>query len=345
MQLAIIDEGTPGHRTQSEGIAALLERAGVEVNVSRISVENHLPGFLRSPMRALMSLPSPWLCRMLLPFCSRVELARERPDVLICSGGKSAFAARALSLYWRVPVIFVGVPEPFPDHWFSLIISPVERTFAVPSLVSGIIPTPVTPEKTAAAAKNLFPVGVSASGVSAGECWAVLIGGNSKSHHYSEADWRAMVAGINTLGHQLGIRWLITTSRRTPSDIEGLLEDELDEALVEKLVLFRQQPEKVVMGYLGQASRVLVTQDSLTMASEALASGKPVTLLQPEKLVVQPGSFFADMIERFPQLDGVEAVGMQQLGEYRPAVSEHQPLSLAGLEQPLLAFCKEQQLL
>jgi len=45
--------------------------------------------------------------------------------------------------------------------------------------------------------------------------WLLLIGGNGAGYRYEDADWRALAAAVNRLGKEEGVRWLVTTSRRT----------------------------------------------------------------------------------------------------------------------------------
>jgi mitochondrial fission protein ELM1 len=263
-------------------------------------------------MRRLLSLPWPWLNDLGLCLSSHLEEEPNNiPDLIISSGGKSAFASLVLKRRYQAKSLFVGVPEPFPDSWFDLIVAPVRRSFGVPFLVSGLIPNTVTPEQVQAAGREYWQADQPES-----PCWALLIGGNSKSHHYSQNDWQGLVDGINRLGREFGVRWLITTSRRTPSEVGQLLSQKIDPAVVAEFVLYNKCPKRVVQPFLAAAQRVLVTQDSLTMASEALCSGRPVTLLAPEVLKVKQGSFFAEMLEHFPSLDGVDRIQISELPSY-----------------------------
>ncbi len=328
LQILLLDEGSPGHRTQSEGIVDLLQRQGVEVGLEQIRVHNRLPGLLRAPMRRLLGVRWRWLNERLLPLCATLEREPQQvPDLIISSGGKSAFASLVLKRRFGCRSVFVGVPDPFPETWFDLLIPPVQRAFRVPALVTGLIPNRVTPAAVAQAGAEYWRAGLPPS-----PCWALLIGGNSKSHHFSMADWQGLVDGINTLSQTLGIRWLITTSRRTPAAVEQLLEQAVLPSHRVELVLYNREPKRVMQPFLAAAERVLVSQDSLTMASEALCSGRPVTLLAPELLKVESGSFFAEMIERFPELPGVERTPMAALAAYRPAVTADRQPPVQGLD-------------
>ncbi|MBR9885130.1 MAG: hypothetical protein GYB21_16405 [Oceanospirillales bacterium] len=329
LNILILDEGSPGHCAQSEGIVALLERQGLEIRRDKIRVRNRLPGVLRGLMRKLMAIPSYWLNERCLRLCCQLEADPvQRPDLIISSGGKSAFASLILKRRYGAANIFVGVPEPFPDRWFDLIISPVARAFRTRSLVSGLIPNSVTPERVASAGAEYWQQGLPPQ-----PCWALLIGGDSKSHRYSERDWEGLVSGVNALSARFGVCWLITTSRRTPEAVEAMLEAGLNRQAVVDLVLYNREPRRVMQPFLAGAQRVLVSQDSLTMASEALCSARPVTLLTPEVLKLDPGSFFEEMIEGFPHLPGVERCAMAQLNNYSPEQVDSDPGAILSLDR------------
>lgn len=321
MKVVVIDEGSPGHTAQSQGIVELLQRHGLSIEIISLTVHNRLPGLLRPIFRFLVSV-SPTALNYLWFWLCYGPLDKVHGDLIVSSGGKSAMASRILKQRWNARSIFVGVPNPFSDRWFDLIISPVHGDFLVPSIVTGVIPNRVTADSVLQAAKKYWP-----HGSPDGKLWAILIGGNSRSHQYSVEDWRGIVEGINTIGRQ-GVRWLITTSRRTPPYVETLLADYLDDTVVEKCVLYNQHPEKVVQPYLAIAERIVVTQDSLTMASEALCSGKPVTLLTPSVLLVEQDSFFAKTLENFGDLDGVKRL---------PAIELSQSLASSDCQSPKVA--------
>jgi mitochondrial fission protein ELM1 len=264
----------------------------------------------------------------LLTLCSTLDkMPEHQPDLIVSSGGKSAFASLVLKRRWRIPNIFVGVPAPFPDRWFDLIVSPVPREFRTASVVTGLIPNTVTPEQVRAAGEQYWKGDFPAS-----PCWALLIGGDSKSHRFSDADWQGLIDGVNALARRRHMRWLVTTSRRTPAEVEAKLAKGLEPHAVAALVLYNQNPQKVVQPFLAVAERVMVTQDSLTMASEALCSGVPVTLLAPQRIELEPGSYFEEMVNGFPRLPGVERVSMRMLAGYEGGQGGHHGDTLMSLD-------------
>lgn len=331
MDVLILDEGSPGHFAQSAGVIDLLTRHGVNAHVTRHSVQNKLPGIFRGGMRFFVNISPQCFLSFLYRCCYGGIPPHHKVDLIISSGGKSAFASYLLARLYNARAIFVGVPEPYPDAWFDLIVSPVTRQFSVPYIVTGVIPNKMTPAVLAKVDSDLL-----SQVKSEGPCWSLMIGGSSKSHHFNEADWQGLIAGINYWGAK-GVQWLITTSRRTPSEVEYLIAAGVESRYIQKLVLYNRQPEKVMVLFLAASDRAFVSQDSLTMASEALCSGRPVTLLAPSKVVLQSGSFFEEIINTFPTLPGVTRVPMAELSNV-VGTELHSALGDETVEIPVISL-------
>jgi len=315
MNILIIDEGSPGHLSQSLGVVSVLEEEGVDCSVEIIRFRYRLKGVFRPLMRFVMnSLPARLYTR-LLPMCGELDeraIART-PDVIISSGGKSIFASYVLKHRYQCKSIFVGIPDPYPDRWFDLIVSPVKKPFFVPYVVTGMIPNSMTPEVIKRDGAEYWRDRDLPK-----RTWALFIGGNSKSHHYTEEEWDALLIHMVTLSQRYGIKWLVTTSRRTPLSVEERLATMSRSDVIEELVLYNREPKKVLKPFLYAAERIFVTQDSLTMASEAYNSQKPVTLLTPMSLKIKKGSDFEKVIDTFSSLPGVDKVPMVKLDTYLP---------------------------
>ncbi len=107
---------------------------------------------------------------------------------------------------------------------------------------------------------------------------AVMIGGNSKRHHYTMEDWVSLItrardlAGAGTL--------LITTSRRTPKNALDLIEPMLS-GIPHLLHRWDSGKDNPYLGLLSCADAMIVTGDSLSMCAEACVSGKPVYIFAP----------------------------------------------------------------
>jgi len=111
--------------------------------------------------------------------------------------------------------------------------------------------------------------------------WLVLIGGNGAGYEYSQGDWMALAQGLAAISRRFGVRWLLTTSRRSGVEAESILRDNLANEIVLEAVYYGTTPRPVVREFLSRCQGVLVTEDSLTMVAEAIYSGRPVATLRP----------------------------------------------------------------
>jgi len=289
----IVSEGSPGHVSQSVGLAEALSKR-VPLRVERIECRSRLNGVARSLVRTWMGRGGRPLPGWFLKKWLRLDLSAvtaKKPDMILSSGGKSVFAARSLAACSGAPYVFLGERKPYPSEWFHTVFTPSARETGVNDVAIEMIPTQVTKagvEKAAASWADR----------PTGRLWAMVIGGTSVSHRYTDADWNALAAGMNTLARREGIRWLVTTSRRTGAEAEARLRAGLNSTVVAAAVWWAEKPEKKMQAFLGSAECVFVTQDSVTMVTEAVASGRPVVVASPADVRFPINSFSPGYFDR-----------------------------------------------
>jgi mitochondrial fission protein ELM1 len=113
---------------------------------------------------------------------------------------------------------------------------------------------------------------------------AMLIGGNNRTHTFQEEDWKALAEGMNRLAAANGFEWLVTSSRRTGAEAEAILREALDPAHVAHATWWGARPQPIIVPYLSVSGVVFCTEESNTMLSEGIASGKPVYAVLPKKI-------------------------------------------------------------
>ena len=302
----IISEGSPGHISQSEGLVQALARR-IELQVSTVETRPRLNGFGRKLVRLWMGAPGRPLPAGFLQKVLGCEAPQDPPpDLIVTSGGKAVFAARTLAARFGAPLVFIGERKPYPSGWFHTVFTPSASETGVNDVAIEMIPTQVTRERVeqAAAAWTERPDG---------RLWAMVIGGTSVSHRYAASDWDELAAGMNALAHREGIRWLLTTSRRTGAEAEARLRAGLDLSVVAAAVWWAGKPEKKMEAFLGTAERVIVTQDSVTMITEAVASGRPVAVTRPADVRFPRDSFMPDYLANLEAAGRIMRVSMADI--------------------------------
>ncbi len=100
---------------------------------------------------------------------------------------------------------------------------------------------------------------------------AVLIGGHTKRKTVQDAAWMRLVGDLQALSAETGL--VITLSRRTEKGLEARLRDALPDAWI-----WNGQGDNPYFGMLACADFILVTDDTVNMASEAASAGKPLAI-------------------------------------------------------------------
>lgn len=316
----IVSEGSPGHVSQSEGLVAGL--AGkIELESVVIQTRPLLNGLARRLVRWWMgrkgrALPNRFLKRWLR--CQLPDGSPE-PDLIVASGGKAVFAARSLAVSFDAPLIFIGERKPYPSEWFHTVFtpSPVER--GVNDMPLEMIPTRIN-RALAEGAATSWP------GLPGGRLRTMVIGGSSPTHRYRMSDWDDLAAAMNAMARSEGIRWLVTTSRRTGTEVEARLRAALVPEAIAAAVWWAETPERKMLAFLGAAECAVVTQDSVTMVTEAVASGRPVLVVCPEETVFPPTSFLPAYFGNLETKGRIKRMTIRTLSGYRYENRDFEPV-------------------
>lgn len=246
----VLTEGIAGTENQCLGVA---EALGLTPLVKRIT--------LREPWKTFsptLGFEQWWTFNP--------ELYAPWPDILIASGRKSIAAARYIKKMSHGKTFTVQIQDPRVDpSEFDLVAAPFHDGLSGPNVITTIAaPNRVTLDKLNTAKENFPQFGQYASPV-----LAVLIGGNSKTHSFTERNAQDLANALKASGASL----LITMSRRTPKPVRTLLQRELD---APHIYIWDGEGENPYFAYLAYADAILVTSDSASMISEAATTGKPV---------------------------------------------------------------------
>lgn len=111
---------------------------------------------------------------------------------------------------------------------------------------------------------------------------ALLLGGSDGNYLLDETWARAVLPRLRAAVEEAGAALLVTTSRRTGRDVDDAVASILGDAPATRcLVLASREPDDApIPAMLGAATHVLVTEDSVSMVSEAATAGLEVGLLR-----------------------------------------------------------------
>lgn len=260
----VMTEGIAGTENQCIGVA---EAMGLAPVVKRIK--------MRTPWLQL----SPWL-RWGHDFALTADSDRvdpPYPDVLIASGRKALGMARHIKKAsgGKIYVAIIQDPRISPATFDLVAVPQHDPTRGANVVLTRAALHRVTPEKLASeAAKfkgqfdHLPPTRV-----------AVLIGGSSKRHTLTADITQRLAARLAALAASSDVGLLVTASRRTGAENEAILRQTLTG---NNVVFWDGQGANPYFAFLDAATHILVTQDSVSMTSEALSTGKPVMTIALE---------------------------------------------------------------
>jgi mitochondrial fission protein ELM1 len=272
----ILDEGSQGHLVQSRGMIRELAKA-VSLDVTEVRIHCILPSRIgRSVVKKLLRLrPGKWLFRLLHPM---MELPERAPDLIVSSGPHSLAALAYLARHFGCPSVFVQGTLRVPPGTVTVIMRPFEGEQREDYIFIPLLFTEITPELVDAAKD---PDLAESSVRRTGPVNTFFIGNSSAKIRFSDDDWDRIIRFVNDLWQRDGSQWLVTTSYRTGAGLEERFRRGIHPDAILDAVWYAKAPRKVTRSYLGLADRVFVTMDSLTMLTEAVASGRPTFALCP----------------------------------------------------------------
>ena len=281
----ILSDGRAGHANQSRAIAmALGRRFRVETSLIPCKLR---AGLWQRPLEMLLRLAKGRLPLRWMPCFLRIgPLPVTQPDLIVSAGGHTCHANAWLAASLGKPNLFCGEIRRLPEGLFAGVLTGYPwKAGKAPYRFS---PTPVPIDPVEIRSQGLaWKVSHDPNG---GPCWSLLVGGEGAGYRYDDGDWSALGKALAELAMRYGIRWLVSTSRRTGTAAEAILSTTLPaEAVAARL--FAGDPGVPVITYpeiLGLAERHFVTEDSHMMISEAIATGRPVETLQPRHFRTHP---------------------------------------------------------
>ena len=275
--LWVISDGTAGMRLQAIGLAEAMTRQRPELVISEFQADPH------------------WLIRMLprlghhasfLPLYADapdIAAAQKQPvrgrhgDLLITCGRRMAglglaLRARARANGTRTQLVHLQDPRLPPALFDALVVPEHDRargrnvittTGSLNRLTRKSIQQSMMDLPTKWLVRDTVP------------CVVVMLGGDNRRYRISPEMAAAMAARLRAFAQSEPMRLVLIPSRRTPAALTETLGAELGETDTHIVSPDEANPYP---GILGVADAIIVTSDSVNMASEAAITGKPVLI-------------------------------------------------------------------
>lgn len=282
--IAILSDAKAGHLRQSEAVAKIISGLGFVAQTEIIEVKFRAKfsrlflWFFSAPIFGIYGLR-----RALTKECfDRIE--RSFFDIVISCGSAMSLVNIIICRQNKAKSVQILRPGLTAIKKFDLAIiprhdhPPRHNNVVVTEGALNLIDAQYLKEQSEKLSESSLPAGRQA--LSANYI-GFLAGGDTKDFCLSKEVMSVAIKQIKSAAEKLNADILVTTSRRTSSEIEGLLKDEFGNYPRCKLLVIANEKNipYTIGGILGLASFVVVTAESISMVSEAASSGKYVVVI------------------------------------------------------------------
>lgn len=274
----LLTDDRPGHYHLSEGVIAAVRRLRA-VDVMRLRVRCRWSG----RVTALLSnsgCPADWLLRMgygLAP--SQIPPA----DLIVSAGAETLGASVAVARLTGAPNIFCGTLRRYHHEGLRLVLTSYASHARRPRHVMVLKPSALSRKGLAGFPHRL-------AGAAVPRTMGLLLGGHSGECRYETKEWEQLFDFVEKSYQTLGIRWVITNSRRTPQVVSEMLAARVAAGCgaIATFIDVRITGPGTLGHVLEQVQSVVCTDDSSTMISECISAGLPVLGVRPRRAKFTP---------------------------------------------------------
>lgn len=318
--ILVLNDGKTGHLNQSIAVAEILKGAyedrykdiierlnlndAIRIKVININFRTNLHKALQS-LCGIFSTHSCQGCLRCLKFSlsenSFKELSSTFADFVISCGSRLSSVNRIISCENSAKSIHIMKPTILSTNRFTLVIVPRHDRLTKKRNIVTTYGAITRIQKDALTAQTLkFQARLKELNIAIdrnnGPVFSAFIGGDTSRYKISKEIVEEFVDKLIEASNSLNASLLISTSRRTPGDIEYLLEQKLKDFDRCKLLIIANKSniEGVVNGMIGLSDFVIVSADSISMISEAASSGRHTLVFLPteEKRLKQRHKIF-----------------------------------------------------
>lgn len=239
----ILSDGKPGHLNQSLALVGYLDRASVVVPVR----------FRHRGCKLLSYLLD--RCHLYLPGLLQLPTVSGDFCAIVCTGSETYYAGKLLARRLRIPVVAIMLPKGYRYDFDHIIAQEHDH----PPARANILTLPINLSRVEA--RGVFQPEPGHRYV------GIIVGGPNKVYRFDPV---AFVAGLDRIfalfpQHRL----VVTTSRRTPPEIEAAIARHPFAASF----IYSQNPANPIPDFISICEYLFITADSTSMISEAVTSG------------------------------------------------------------------------
>ena len=288
-EILILSDGKPGHLRQSECLAKILSSKLIarglktHLQIHEVKFKNNFAGRILNLITFFSGKFPSWLyfenLRLALTSESWGILAQSKSNFIISSGTQLSAVNYLMAKQNQAKSLVLMRPGILGIKRFDLVVVPqhdrpiLRKNLLITSGALNLIDQNYLTEKS----RGLLLSGLITDTLAFLKI-GVLIGGKSKHCSFSGQFVKQLILQLKQVANDLDADILLTTSRRTTKDVEQVIKDELKSFARAKLLVIANESNypDVLGGILGLSNVIVVSAESISMISEAVASGKYV---------------------------------------------------------------------
>jgi mitochondrial fission protein ELM1 len=280
MQVLVIKDDKPGHYNQTEGLVLYLKEMSNDLEVEYIQIEikskltRKILRFLLNTFPKLFTQNS---LKYLSFFYKNYSIPKNIPDLIISTGGNTSNLNAWFAKIYKCKNILNGALRGLKEELFTNITTVIDLGYKN-QIILDVAPNTITKEKLLEKSDEFLKLNNLEINQ---KYYTLLIGGNGAGYKYDNKFYDDLLSFVKKIYEEKDIKWLITTSRRTPTEMENKLEEMLRE-YYSYFVAYNKKEEKVLLPFFGLSETIFVTEESSSMISEAISSSKKVFTIGSE---------------------------------------------------------------
>jgi mitochondrial fission protein ELM1 len=296
--VVIVSDGIRGHVNQSRGVASWLsKRTGAEVleleipelkgarrRQARKAAANLADGDRKTALEWIALAGGEAAARTLGQWMLErgVREGCSSSLVLISAGSMAAYYNLALGYIWRCICVTIMTPSVTGADPFDFAIIPEhDYPYEAPNVMTTVgAPNLIVREELGHVGESLlreYPP-------KRDRRWGILVGGDDRNYRVTASWMHKIVGKIFHEAERSDVDLYISTSRRTSPDAENALRRMVSSCEnVRFMLIASSDPLNPVPAMLGACDEIFVTDDSVSMVSEAVTAGHRAVLLRAER--------------------------------------------------------------
>lgn len=278
MKILVLKDDKPGHYNQTDGLVMYLKDIYKNLEIEYIEVKikskisRKILRFLLNNFNSFFEKESN--LKYLSFFYEKYQMPKQKPDIVISTGGNVSNINAWFSKVYNCKNILNGALRGLNENLFTYITTVIDLGYKN-QIILDVAPNLISDEKLIKKSKDFIKDKNLNENTT---YYSLLIGGNGSGYKFDEDFYKSLIEFVKMISKEKNVKWLVTTSRRTPQNIESFLEKNLNNEAA-YFVAYNKNEEKILLPFLGLSKYIFVTEESSSMISEAISAKKPVFTL------------------------------------------------------------------